>query len=347
MTKNANLTSTTPDGVTNVKGYCGKLSNGKAITYDGDNYRIVKSKNGETAMTYIGDETDGSKIKYPVGITNANCMYAGSDLTSPVSMPNGVTNASYMYANCSNLKHGDENVPDSVTSQSGMYDGDVNLVTSGNISKNCKDISYAYFGNQSLSDVSEVPDSVQNMEGMCAGSGVTTVPHIGSNVTNAKGAFANCDNLTAISDNLPDSSKTDIEDMFTDSNGIQSAVDTYVKDHPEATVSESASKKSLKEQLEDTTGMSMPFINAYMIHTQPDIVEQQSYDDSDHDGGSSNNTDELADMSASDDTSEDFDASVDKDVEASNTLSQADKIAQAEAAAPSEENASDQISFDK
>jgi len=79
-----------------IKHYNGRLG---TFDYDDEEFKI---KNG--CIHYIGNESDGNKIKIPEGIKNCSFMFHGCEflVNAPV-IPDGVMYCNFMFKGCSSL----------------------------------------------------------------------------------------------------------------------------------------------------------------------------------------------------------------------------------------------------
>lgn len=120
------------------KKYNGVLGN---FYYLPKEYKIEGA--GGSTISYIGDETDGSKIEIPYGLKNARTLFANTNIESAPEIPDTIENAQWMFLGCGNLETcGD--IPDSVIDASEMFSKCYRLHTVGKISKSLKN-AYSMF----------------------------------------------------------------------------------------------------------------------------------------------------------------------------------------------------------
>lgn len=152
----------------------------------------VKQSNGEITpveiLHYIGDETDGSKIKIPDGIETTFMMFSNTDIKSVPQIPSSVKNAdamfnnckslenagmffstniesaSFMFSGCSNLKKGPLVIPGNVKNTSFMFSDCVNLRNTPRLTKGVEYADFMFANCESLQKPPKIPNTVKNSD---------------------------------------------------------------------------------------------------------------------------------------------------------------------------------------
>ena len=150
-----------------IKKYKGKL--GK-FSYDDADFKISKlyGTHGVDYICYIGNETDGSKIKIPKGIKSCYHMFAYNSLETPPEIPEGVKDCSLMFVDCKNLKIAPA-IPEGVKNCNGMFWNCYSLETAPAIPEGVEDCRSMFWNCINLKILPEVPETVKNKGDMFTG----------------------------------------------------------------------------------------------------------------------------------------------------------------------------------
>lgn len=151
--------------------YVGVIGN---FHYNDEDFEVKEDACGEY-LHYIGNETDGSKIKIPPGIENTRFMFAGNNnLESCPDMPWTVRSANGMYMNCTKI------------------------TKSTNYSKRITSIVSIHEGCTSLVDVEKIADSVIIADNAFKGctSMIKCMLSLPAELKSAVSMFEDCTNLS-------------------------------------------------------------------------------------------------------------------------------------------------------
>lgn len=166
----------------------------------------------------------------PNSVTNmSGTFYHCTNLVNIPAIPSSLSNAAYTFAGCSNLTT-TPNLPDTITNMWGTFGDCINLTSITQI-PNVTSLPVTY-ANTGITDLPIIPDSVTDLSGTFMGcsnlgdlanttnaftnninithmnatfynSGITSIPNLPSNVIYLTNTFANCQNLTKISKDIP------------------------------------------------------------------------------------------------------------------------------------------------
>ena len=126
-------------------------------------------------LKYVGQETDGQKIKIPDGVASLTLTFADTDITSAPKIPASVESVSYMFSNCENLKDADIKIPSKVRSTAAMFAG-------------CNNLEHG---------PREIPGTVEDMSAMYVGcENLQNMPKLNKGIKCMDSSFANCVSLT-------------------------------------------------------------------------------------------------------------------------------------------------------
>ena len=171
-----------------------------SFEYDPEVWEIVKDTNNKENLHYkdINTPFSGKDITVPKGVTDYTGLFENTRIRSGIRVPDGVTSTERMMAGCYDLIEGSI-VPDSVTNQAFMYDGDINLQRNVNISPNAVNLDCFAANCRSLEEMGEIPDSAKSAESMLQGCRSLSMPvHGGRNLENINAMFAGCESLEDI-----------------------------------------------------------------------------------------------------------------------------------------------------
>ena len=177
-------------GKDHMRHYSGELG---TFDYDDRQFQLqlmekAADKNGDKVsaevIRYIGADTDGSKIKIPDGVKNADFMFMGSNIKSAPSLPVSVEsaqatfadchqlksakisvppackNTAFMFSNCENLEKGPRSIPSTCNTMDYMFAGCASMKHTPNINHGVKSMNGAFIECRSLKDAPNVPKSV-------------------------------------------------------------------------------------------------------------------------------------------------------------------------------------------
>ncbi len=99
-----------------IQHYSGALGE---FDYDTRQYAFKHNKYGYN-LVYIGNETDGSKIKIPDGITSCNHMFEGTDIEIAPKIPESARKSEHMFSDCNNM-HTATAIPGNLNNMSYMF----------------------------------------------------------------------------------------------------------------------------------------------------------------------------------------------------------------------------------
>lgn len=141
-------------------------------------------------LKYIGDETDGAKIKIPDGIEDASMMFMNSSITSMPKLPNSLLNADSMFAgcrsltevkvplnrnlkeanfmffNCPNLEVGPVVLPKSLQDANFMFANCAKLSNTPELQNGIRSAEYMFGSCRSLTKTPKIPQSMQEYSGL-------------------------------------------------------------------------------------------------------------------------------------------------------------------------------------
>lgn len=150
-------------------------------------------------IRYVGNETDGSKIRIPDGLTDGTCMFMNTDITfmpklpmslkfgdamfmgtkltsvyqgsvNPVTkrtvLPPGLRSTSFMFANCRDLEIGPMDVPPLVKNADFMFADCGRLVNTPRLSYGLRYGDAMFAGCHSLTEKPRKPSSMKSSESM-------------------------------------------------------------------------------------------------------------------------------------------------------------------------------------
>ncbi len=107
--------------------YKGKLGD---FEYDDSEFKVITEIFPKRdRLIYIGEETDGSKIVIPEGVTDTSFLFADNKkIRTGVTIPDSVTSSEYMYMDCTELEIGSD-LSEGIIFADGMYQGCTKLKT--------------------------------------------------------------------------------------------------------------------------------------------------------------------------------------------------------------------------
>lgn len=185
--------------IQNYKGSLGEFS------YDNTEFSVCFDEMRGEYLHYEGNETDGSKIHIPKGVTNGSYMFEDSNIVSQPELPMGLKTMDYMFIGCKDMETAGR-IPDTVTSTHSSYSYCVNLKNPADISDSVLRADFMYDGCKSLTDGGEFPRHLKSAVCMFANCpNLETVGEIPSSVRQSDFIFLN-------SDKVPD----DLSDVITD-----------------------------------------------------------------------------------------------------------------------------------
>lgn len=212
--------------------------------YDDTEFQVTDS-GGATYLHYVGRETDGSKIRVPEGIVDANRMFMGTGITSAPRLPEGVVRADYAYMECGALvdpgvlpstlesaKWGycfcmelpvTPDFPAGLKDMEGMFDNCPKLREAKRLPPGLENGNYCFANCPGLDGTMELPDGLERMDGMflnCSGfGGVEAIP---GSVVSAEDCLTGCE--SASMPEMPDGASVGpVMDRELDTTGIPEA----------------------------------------------------------------------------------------------------------------------------
>lgn len=155
-------------------------------------------------LRYIGDETDGNKIKIPEGITNTSLMFMNSDITSMPKIPDGVESADSMFSGCESLRVANQRFPKSLNSANFMFFGCMAMekgpdVVPGTIT----DANFMFAGCENMKNIPKFTDGIESGEFMFSNcKSLNDTPKIPSSMREYSGMTYGCTGMDAKTDEL-------------------------------------------------------------------------------------------------------------------------------------------------
>ena len=168
-------------------------------------------------LTYIGSETDGSKIRIPEGVEDCDSMFEGcTSLETPPVIPKSVKSCFYMFVGCKSLKeapiipNGVKNcrgmfcgtsletppvIPEGVENCDSMFNYCTSLKEAPVIPKSVEDCDSMFVGCKLLKEAPIIPNGVKYCSEMFCGTSLETPPVIPDSVEDCDSMFKDCTSL--------------------------------------------------------------------------------------------------------------------------------------------------------
>lgn len=198
------IKSSVPDDVMFKRAVASACNKYGDIEYDEDNYQITyrpdaacdfetRYAGSDFYLKYIGEETDGSKIKIPDGIKSIRYMFVDSNIVIPPVIPNTVTDMDHAFCGSYGLKEPPA-IPNSVKKIVCAFECCDNLETAPVIPDSVIDMYKAFSGCEKLKQPPVIPNSVEDMTAAFAYCySLETVPVIPDSVKCREDVFKGCD----------------------------------------------------------------------------------------------------------------------------------------------------------
>lgn len=153
-------------------------------------------------LRYIGNESDGNKIKIPEGITNTSFMFMNSGINSMPKIPDGVEIADSMFSGCELMRVADKPFPSSLNSANFMFFGCGALDKGPDlIPGTVKDTNFMFGNCAKLKNTPRLLSGIENGEFMfCNCASLTDAPKIPSTMNEYSGMTYRCDGMDAKTD---------------------------------------------------------------------------------------------------------------------------------------------------
>lgn len=170
--------------------------------YDDREFEFV-DEDSEPYLAYVGEETDGSKIKIPEGIKVCNYMFMNSSIEIPPVIPKGVERCVSMFQDCSDLKSVPV-IPEGVVDCKNMFRGCGALKKPPVIPGSVTDCSSMFLKCKSLVEAPAIPKGAKMCFSMFEGcESLKVAPVIPEGVTHCCSMFSNCKSLEKAPPVLP------------------------------------------------------------------------------------------------------------------------------------------------
>ena len=145
--------------------YSGKF--GK-FEYDDKVWESGLDENGDEFFHYSGSETDGRRIRVPLGLTNAMGLFAGTDITIMPELPETVRVIDYCFAGCKDLRIVDAQLPSRLKSADSAWTYCVSIVNPPVLPDTLESCNYGFDGCALLESMANFPSKLMHAEYMYA-----------------------------------------------------------------------------------------------------------------------------------------------------------------------------------